>query len=230
MLSIGKSGGLLVLTAVISLLMIVMGTWQLSRADEKRLLLLEWHQRHDLELTLNEALSIQAPFGYQLAVNGLFLAGGDVWLDNQIESGRVGYRLIRPLQTRHGLLAVDTGWWPANPDRRQLPVTKPLISNQSPAQLTGHLVRPYVVPLTLAEVSFNPSHPLVANLQPVELAQIWGESVLPFVLKVGAEQGDWKPVVMGPERHTGYAVQWFAMTLAVWLAAAWYYRRQHDGT
>lgn len=225
MLSIGKSGGLLVLTAAISLLMIFMGVWQLSRADEKRLLLLEWHQRHDLELTLNEALSIQAPFGYRLAVNGLFLSGGDVWLDNQIEAGRVGYRLIRPLQTRHGLLTVDTGWWPAPPDRRQLPAMTP---STTPGRLVGHLVRPYIPPLALGEVSFNPGHPLVADLDPALLAQIWGEPVLPFVLKVGAGQDDWLPVVMGPERHTGYAVQWFAMTLAVWVAAAWYYRRQHD--
>lgn len=225
MLSIGKSGGLLVLTAIISLLMIVMGVWQLSRADEKRLLLLEWQQRHELELSLSEALSIEAPFGYQLAVNGLFLAGGDIWLDNQIEGGRAGYRLVRPLQTRDGLLAVDSGWWPAPPSRQQLPSVAPI---SAPVQLTGHLVRPYVPPLALGEVMFDPGHPVVADLDPILLAQIWGEPVLPFVLKMGAEQGGWQPVVMGPERHTGYAVQWFAMTLAVWAAAAWYYRRQHD--
>ena len=225
MLSIGKSGGLLALTAMISLLMMVMGVWQLSRADDKRLLLLEWQQRRGLEVSLNEALSIEAPFGYQLAASGLFLAGGDIWLDNQIEGGRAGYRLVRPLQTRHGLLAVDSGWWPAPPSRQQLPSVAPL---PAAAQLTGHIVRPYAPPLALGEVLFDPSHPVVAALDPSLLAQIWGEPVLPFVLKMDAEQGGWQPVVMGPERHTGYAVQWFAMTLAVWVAAAWYYWRQHD--
>ncbi|MDX1266714.1 MAG: SURF1 family protein [Oceanisphaera sp.] len=225
MLSIGKSGGLLALTGVMSLLMITMGVWQLSRADEKRLLLQEWQQRRDIGLALHEALAMSSPYGYRLEVNGVYLNGGALFLDNQIESGRVGYRLIRPLQTRHGLLAVDTGWWPADPDRRKLP---PIPPQNEPVQLAGNLVRPSIPPLSLGEVRFDPGHPLVSSLETEQLAQIWGQPVLPFVLRLGIEQGDWRPVVMGPERHIGYAVQWFAMTLAIWGAAAWWYRRQNE--
>ncbi|WP_298721750.1 SURF1 family protein [uncultured Oceanisphaera sp.] len=225
MLSIGKSGGLLALTGVMSLLMITMGVWQLSRADEKRLLLQEWQQRRDIGLALHEALVMSSPYGYRLEANGVYLSGGDLFLDNQIASGRAGYRLIRPLQTRHGLLAVDTGWWPADPDRRKLP---PIPPQHEPVQLSGHIIRPYVPPLSLGEVPFDPRLRRVSSLETEQLAQIWGQQVLPFVLKLGIEQGDWQPVVMGPERHIGYAVQWFAMTLAIWGAAAWWYRRQHE--
>ena len=225
MLSIGKSGGLLVLTGVMTLLMITLGVWQLSRADEKRQLLQEWQQRRDISLALNEALSMQAPFGYRLDVSGVYLTGGDLFLDNQIASGRAGYRLIRPLQTRYGLLAVDTGWWPADPDRRKLP---PIPPQNEPVQLSGNLVRPSIPPLSLGEVRFDPEHPVVSSLEPEQMAQIWGQRVLPFVLKLDAETRDWQPVVMGPERHIGYAVQWFAMTLAIWVAAAWWYRRRNE--
>lgn len=225
MLSIGKSGGLLALTGVMSLLMITMGVWQLSRADEKRLLLQEWQQRRDISLALNDALAMSSPFGYRLEANGVYLSGGDLFLDNQIESGRVGYRLIRPLQTRHGLLAVDAGWWPADPDRRKLPQTS---SPTGAMPLSGHIIRPYVPPLSLGEVPFDPRLRRVSSLEPEQLARIWGQPVLPFVLKLGIEKAGWQPVVMGPERHIGYAVQWFAMTLAIWGAAAWWYRRRNE--
>ncbi|MFP2769091.1 SURF1 family protein [Oceanisphaera sp. KMM 10153] len=225
MLSIGKSGGLLVLTGVMTLLMITMGIWQLSRADEKRLLLQEWQQRRNISLALNEALSMQTPFGYRLEVSGVYLAGGDLFLDNQIESGRVGYRLIRPLQTRYGLLAVDTGWWPADPDRRKLPQVP---SPEGTVQLSGNIIRLYVPPLSLGEVPFEPRLRRVSGLEQIRIEQIWGQQALPFVLKLGVEKDDWQPVVMGPERHIGYAVQWFAMTLAIWVAAAWCYRRRDE--
>lgn len=225
MLSIGKDAGLLVLTALLTLLMFGMGVWQLSRAEEKRQLLLEWQQRSDSDLSLAQAIALSAPFGYRLTANGPYQAGSALWLDNQVEAGQVGYRLIRALHTAHGLLAVDTGWWPANPDRRQLPA---MTSLSEPVQISGHLVRAYRPPIALGQFVFTPAHPVVPSLVPELLAEIWGQPVLPFVLKLGVKEAHWQPVVMGPERHTAYAVQWFAMTLAVWVAAIWHYRRRHE--
>ncbi len=211
------------LTAAISALMVFMGMWQLSRADEKRLLLQEWEQRSQVELELKEALAMKSPFGYQLRTGGVFLAGGELFLDNQIEQGRPGYRLILPLQTPLGLLAVDQGWWPADADRSKLPQAEPL--EEGPVLLRGVLVRPWQPPLGFGSSGQQEAR-RIASLAPELLAQRWGQPVLPVVLKAGAD--DWQPVVMGPEKHLGYAVQWFAMTVAIWLAAAWWYWRGHE--
>ncbi|ART82317.1 hypothetical protein CBP31_06535 [Oceanisphaera profunda] len=225
MLSRGKDAGLLLLTAVLSLLMLGMGGWQLSRAEEKRQLLAEWQQRRNSDISLAQASAMVIPFGYRLTTHGRYLAGKEVWLDNQIQAGRVGYRLIRALPTAQGLLMVDTGWQPADADRRQLPA---IAAITPPIPLSGHLIRPYQAPISLGQFTFIPSHPLVPSLAPALLTQIWGEPVLPFVLKLSAEHEQWQPVVMGPERHLGYAVQWFLMALAVCIAAFWYYRRPHE--
>lgn len=222
-MSIGKSWGLLALTLLMTMLMVTMGVWQLSRADDKRQLLQEWQQRRDIVLDLDEALVIDAPFGYRLEQSGVYLAGGDLFLDNQIHEGRAGYRLIRPLQTPYGLLAVDTGWWPADPDRRRLPVvTLP----EGPVRLSGALVRPYRPPLSLGGAP-TPQARRISGLDPALLQARWGQRVLPFVLRleVGA---DWQPVAVGPARHLGYAVQWFAMALAVGVTALVFYRRRHE--
>ncbi|OXY81703.1 SURF1 family protein [Oceanimonas doudoroffii] len=222
---IGKRGGLLVLTAAISALMVFMGMWQLSRADEKRQLLQEWQQRSQMELELKEALAMHSPFGYRLRTSGVYLAGGELFLDNQIEQGRAGYRLIRPLQTPQGLLAVDSGWWPASADRSRLPAVNP--PDDHALELTGVLVRPWQPPLSLGRE--RDAHPRrLSSLEPALLTERWGQPVLPVVLKTDGGGDGWQPVVMGPEKHLGYAVQWFTMTVAIWLAAWWWYRRGHE--
>ncbi|WMC10315.1 SURF1 family protein [Oceanimonas pelagia] len=225
-MSIGKRGGLLVLTAVLTGLMVFMGVWQLSRADEKRRLLQEWEQRSQVELELKEALAMQSPFGYRLRTGGVFLAGGELFLDNQIEQGRAGYRLIRPLQTPLGLLAVDRGWWPAHGDRSRLPPVEDL--DDGAVIVAGVLVRPWQPPLSLGDTDRDALSRRVASLDPDELAGRWGQPVLPMVLKTDMDAGSWQPVSMGPEKHLGYAVQWFAMTFAIWLAAWWWHGRRHD--
>ena len=63
MLSRGKDAGLLLLTAVLSLLMLGLGGWQLSRAEEKRQLLAEWQQRRNSDISLAQASAMEIPFG-----------------------------------------------------------------------------------------------------------------------------------------------------------------------
>ncbi|GAA3544060.1 SURF1 family protein [Zobellella aerophila] len=221
--------GLLVLTGVMIALMTVMGVWQLSRAEEKRQLQLEWDSRSQIELELAEALAVNAPFGHRLRVSGVYLAGGDLFLDNQIEQGRVGYRLVRPLQTAAGLLAVDLGWVEAGADRRRLPVVSP--PDEDSIELSGFIVRPYLPPLSLSSHRQDLVSARVQSLQPELLARQWGEPVQPFVLKLvegDALESGWQPVVMGPERHTGYAIQWFVMALAVLITGLMFYRRWHE--
>ncbi|MDP5292809.1 SURF1 family protein [Oceanimonas sp. CHS3-5] len=225
-MSIGKRGGLLVLTAAMTGLMVFMGVWQLSRADEKRRLLQEWEQRSQVELELKEAVAMQQPFGYRLRAGGVFLAGGELFLDNQIEQGRPGYRLIRPLQTPQGLLAVDWGWLPADADRRQLPQVDAF--DDAVVLVEGVLVRPWQPPLELGSTGGDSQFRRIASLDTEALASRWGQPVLPMVLKTDIDAGSWQPVVMGPEKHLGYAVQWFAMTIAIWLAAWWWNGRRHE--
>lgn len=235
-MSRAKDVSLLVLTAILSLLMLGMGLWQLARAEEKRQLLAEWQQRRDSDISLSQASIMNAPFGYRLRVEGAYLAESMLFLDNQVQAGRVGYRLIRGLPTRYGLLMVDTGWWPADADRRHLPTiansahsTDTIPTATGSIALSGHLIRPYQPPISLSKFTFIPSHPVVPSLAPALLTEIWGQPVLPWVLRLEPldtkeAQDSWQPVAMGPERHVGYAVQWWLMALALCIAMFWYWR------
>jgi surfeit locus 1 family protein len=73
------------------------------------------------------------------------------------------------------------------------------------------------------------------------MAQHLGESLLPRYLRLdesspGAFVTEWQPINTSPEKHQGYAVQWFAMALAlmIWFVFAnsnllsyWRQRREH---
>ena len=51
------------------------------------------------------------------------------------------------------------------------------------------------------------------------IQQHYNQEVLPFVVLLNAQQNstfvrDWQPVVMAPEKHLAYAVQWFLLAFA----------------
>jgi len=59
-----------------------------------------------------------------------------------------------------------------------------------------------------------------------------GKRVYPFVIRLEADQFGalpryWPSTVMSPEKHRGYAIQWFLMALAV-LIAWWFFSFRKD--
>jgi surfeit locus 1 family protein len=62
-----------------------------------------------------------------------------------------------------------------------------------------------------------------------------GKNLSPWVIQLNAGDStgfdgrDWKPTVLLPAQHGAYAVQWFALALAmpiIWLALGWKWRYQ----
>jgi surfeit locus 1 family protein len=67
----------------------------------------------------------------------------------------------------------------------------------------------------------NPGWPKVLQRIRLDLQQTQlGYPLLPVVLLLDPDQPhgfvrDWRPVVFGPERHVGYAFQWFSLATAL---------------
>jgi len=63
------------------------------------------------------------------------------------------------------------------------------------------------------------SWPRVASFPAIgQLAEVYGQPLLPVVLLLDADSGpgfirDWQAPGLPPERHIGYAVQWWAFAL-----------------
>ncbi|HEY7775897.1 MAG TPA: SURF1 family cytochrome oxidase biogenesis protein, partial [Kineobactrum sp.] len=88
-------------------------------------------------------------------------------------------------------------------------------------ELTGHIYVPPGQPFLLAEQQLSPPWPLrvqaleIDKLEPI-LATLTDSELFPHVVRIdagqpGALEVNWQVVNASPEKHHGYAVQWFTM-------------------
>jgi cytochrome oxidase assembly protein ShyY1 len=220
---------LLVLSAVLLLpLLLYLGSWQLDRAAEKEQLLNAWNDDSVVVTSLSQLHDLGDRRLLQAQLEGTLLPGHWLLLDNRTRGGHAGYELIGLLQTPQGsaLLPVNLGWIKASPERSKLPTIQfPAL----PSSFSGrmHLIEPAFV---LAQDAWSPGWPLrVQTLDVERLESVVQQPVLPWVLEVVEPVDkrlttDWPLASLKPERHLGYAVQWFAMAIALFILLLWYWR------
>lgn len=212
-------------------LLVSLGFWQLERAEEKRSTLAARAEAGRAPvLSLGETRATLDEHRFRRArAEGRYDAGRQFLLDNQVEDGEAGYRILTPLRLdgSNRAVLVDRGWVPVGEDRRVLP---DVAVEESPREVSGRIARGPVVGLRLGEVAAEDTG-WPRRIQYLDLDYI--DETLPypvadFVLRETPE--DSGPVAarapreawrFGPERHEGYAVQWFAMALAltvIWIS------------
>lgn len=225
---------LLVMAAFASL-----GVWQLGRAKQKEAMLAASQQvlveRKPLSLAAAaDPLRVQ---GYDWAAGGgRFLDKPAVLLDNQTRDSRPGVRAYRVFQpgAEAPPLLVELGWLPLPGDRRMPSIG----AIPGPQQLAGLLVAPPSGGIVRgAPVVQGDGDLLVIGLEPAAIAEQLGlPKLAPRVLKLDpalplgyARDLDILPNTLPPERHLGYAVQWFGLALTVLITAlllTWRQRRR----
>lgn len=150
-------------------------------------------------------------------LEGHFDAERQVLLDNMTHGGRVGYRVLTPLRTTLGVVLVDRGWVPAPARREELPS---VAVGGDLRVVTGRLDLLPRAGIALPTVPGGGwprrlSYPDLASLQ-----RAYGEPIEPQIVLLDAAAADgyvrdWHPGGLPPERHYGYAVQWYGLALAV---------------
>ena len=238
--AIGAAGvkrGLLYLLALACILGFVrLGFWQLHRAGYKEALLA--HSRQVLDQRHAEPLAVLADAtkvvgdGNQYtwtAGSGHFLSMPAVRLDNQDRGGRSGVRIYRAFQpngAKHAVL-VELGWRQLPPNRELSP--EPVLAGSWHVQ--GLFAPPPAAGLQLLfagdAIQRQPDGSLLLmRLDPARVATTLGlaNGLAPRVLRLDpaialgyARDLDVLGGTMPPERHRGYAVQWFGMAFALFI-------------
>jgi cytochrome oxidase assembly protein ShyY1 len=200
--------------------MFALGNWQLQRAEQKseRLLALELAAKTaqvDLQQVLksNSDEMLDMPISFE----GVADASRFFLLDNKIHKGRVGYQVLVPLQTTSGTVITNFGWVAAANRRENWPS-----SHVKTAESTFSGVISF--PLNNARVEetavVDGMWPKVIQQTDLKIIQQhYKQPVLPFVVLLDAQENspferNWQPVVMAPEKHMAYAVQWFLLAFA----------------
>jgi surfeit locus 1 family protein len=206
---------------------IALGSWQVGRSREKQALIEAFERGTADTVPLSVTRVDELPRYQRVSASGRYEPGRQVLLDNMPSStGQPGYRVLTPLRRDDGgaLLLVDRGWVPMGLDRSRLPV---VAVDASPRTVTGRLDALPVPGLRLgaARGAGASGWPLVLNF-PVtaDLEAALGEPVEQRIVLLDASEPDgferaWLPAIgFPPERHLGYAIQWFALALVLVVA------------
>ena len=214
-----------------------LGRWQLGRALEKEALLADAAgvlsgPAQPLAAALSGADGI-----LKVAGEGRFLDTPPLWLDNQRRGQRVGVRHYCAFQPAgaDAPLLVDLGWLPLPGDRTLPDAACP----RGDAALSGLLAPPPAVGLKLGgglESRDGGERWLALHLEPAEVARAWRLPALaPRVLRLdpalplGHERDlELLSNTLPPEKHRGYALQWFGLAAAAFVTTLllWFRRKK----
>lgn len=217
------------LALAVAALCAALGFWQLQRMHAKQAQLdasaQVLRERHAQSLLLATDPARARDYDW-VAGDGYFPSLPPVLLDNQNHEGRAGVRAYRVFQPAAGgstPVLVELGWLPLPGDRRMPEVPVP-----DATRVSGLLLPPPSAGLVAPAIATQADGTLLlVALEPQALAgALHLPALAPRVLRLDpdlplgyARDLVLLPNTLPPERHLGYAVQWFALSMAVLVIA-----------
>jgi cytochrome oxidase assembly protein ShyY1 len=212
---------------MLALAFAALGRWQLQRGQEKQ------HMLDQVAAIGGSAprtlAAAREAGGYTRAAgDGRFLTGPVLLLDNQRRGANVGVRVLAPFRASDGTaLLVDLGWLAVPGDRRLPDVTLP----PGPQSLSGLLAPPPAAGIAMGPASTpaGPNRRLLTRVDLAALSADLGQTLAPRILRLDpslplgyARDLDVLPNTLPPERHRGYALQWFGLALTTLLLSLYF--------
>ncbi len=214
----------LIITLIAASILFGLSAWQLKRAAGKAQLLQHLAQiQQDGPVTAQAIHSLlpEVADGLNVTAQAHWLAPA-VWLvDNQIVKGQVGYDVLVPMQldATADVILVNLGWLAAPGTRGQLP------SVNVPANFNIQgMLRTHFGGIRLGQ-NFEDNGQWPMRIQQLDLETLGSYLKRPlyagviYQLQNSPYVVHYQTVVMPPERHRAYALQWFLLALAVLIVA-----------
>ena len=195
------------------------GLWQLGRAGEKYDLRAAFAAGTLVEVLQEPVNNIDmADHRFRrVELTGRYDPQHQILLDSIVADGRNGYQVLTPFQTEEQTLLVNRGWLAADTDRSILPN---IDVDSEPRTIVARINRLPVPGMILDAPTVEATEWPRRMLYPTrdQIVAALGTPVPDFQLLLGADQGggylrDWKAVEVGPQKHYGYAFQWFSFAI-----------------
>lgn len=220
----------------VSLLFCALGKWQLERYHFKRDLLSEAAER--LAGPPVPFARIQSgnldPVAFQtVRLSGRYMNDQTVLIQNRFHDHRLGVEVLTPFEVPgdRRWVMVDRGWVGLD-EMNLLPEIPPVPDWQS---VTGHLKLLDESQFILGPNILHPdARPLVVQkVDMKEISTVLKADFYPFIVRLDPLEAhgyvrDWSEaslVAIPPERHLGYAIQWFVMAGVLLLASVIFARK-----
>lgn len=196
-----------------------LGFWQLERMHSKQELIEQFQNAPEMELSR----AIEEDNSYsRVRLSGQYDPAWQFFIDNKILDGKVGVHVLSLFQTDYSdPVLVNRGWLPVPADRRSLPEA-PVPKGQ--VVITGLFARPNEDGIRLGEtpaIKASSQPILLTYLDMSAIAAAVDPGLLPQVILLDPDDDtgffgrEWQPAVILPPQHKAYAVQWFALALAI---------------
>jgi surfeit locus 1 family protein len=228
------------LTVLLLPLLVNLGMWQLRREAEKLVLQAQYNDRQQEAPQALASINWAEDLQYrQVSFAGYVDAEHVFLLDNRTFKGQAGYEVVVPIVMDNGtVVLVNRGWLAPGATRAQLPVIPSILSINGQVSLTGSVYQSVGETLVLGDSLESEGWPkVVQTLAPQRLAILAGYAdatkVFPYVVRLaegapGVLIRFWPVISTSPEKHRGYAVQWFLMASALVLLYLYYSTRRES--
>ena len=207
-----------------AILFFSLGFWQIERGQAKTTILAEFEDNLSKTPTY---LNQESKRWDRVYVKGKWDSSKQILVDNVINRGVVGYKVLTPLRIieTNQLILVDRGWIKQNKFRDTLPNIE-LVDGDG--VISGILEYPELG-LVLSEDLISKEWPKVSQTKNLEvISKEYDEFIYPMILladpilKNSLEYIKITPTNMTPIKHYGYSAQWFLMFLVLCLMYLWY--------
>jgi surfeit locus 1 family protein len=194
-----------------------LGAWQARRGVEKQALFKAFARGETLAVPYGAAGG-QARYAH-VRLEGRYDPEHQILLDNMTHDGLTGYRVLTPMRTSLGTVLVDRGWLQAPPRREQWPDLTVSAELRTVEGRIDELPRAGIA-LAATDGAGWPRRLSYPDL--VTVRRVYAEAVDPSIILLDAKEPDgytreWRPGGLPPERHFGYAVQWYGLAFAVFV-------------
>jgi len=207
-----------------AILFFSLGLWQIERGQAKTTILAEFEDNLSNTPTY---LNQESKRWDRVYVKGIWDSSKQILVDNVINRGVVGYKVLTPLRIieTNQLILVDRGWIKQNKFRDILPNIELVEGDEV---ISGILEYPELG-LVLSEDLISKEWPKVSQTKSLEvISKEYDEFIYPMILladpilKNSLEYIKITPTNMTPAKHYGYSAQWFLMFLVLCLMYLWY--------
>jgi cytochrome oxidase assembly protein ShyY1 len=204
-------------SALFCVVFINLGAWQLQRETEKRELLADQSLRDNERPIGLQDLPAVVHTGQPVTLRGHWDPQDYSLIDNRVLNGRVGFEILQTwfdvsLQQK---VLVNRGFVPMLTSRTEAPRVPPV---EEASSITGTIYQQQN--RWAGSEAMSDGRILVQTAVAETLGGIRGESYFPYVVRLNISDPSalpryWPVTTISPEKHLGYAIQWFLMALAI---------------
>jgi surfeit locus 1 family protein len=205
---------------------IVLGFWQIDRADQKNVLNSNYTDRQQeatIVLDKNNIMDEKSSLLWRkVEFEGSFLNKQNIILDNQIFNQIAGFNIITPFKIKgsNSIVLVNRGWHPNLKNREMLPVINEIKGERS---LLGYIAGFPVSGIKLGKNNIETLNSQIFRFQrldTLELNYFLSANVMPYMIYLDPIidkefYENFKLPAPDSQKNYGYAFQWFAFAITL---------------